>query len=229
MIEDKDYNVSDNVIRDAFIVFMCVLTLTGCQTPAPEDPAAPEVISTTSNEAISTLLAKAETALANNRLTTPIDDNAYLWYLQVLAIDTQHESANTGISDIVEKYLSWAISNSDTGSAARAFDYLSKAKSVDESHPSIAAVEAYLSSKTTIRTARFPIDRTQLREKNTYIQSKLYEIAEEIDRLEASIVIHAPTDSLGRWIYQKLNSNTGSRISAIFEISNNPQIVLQYE
>ena len=87
MIEDKDYNVSDNVIRDAFIVFMCVLTLTGCQTPAPEDPAAPEVISTTSNEAISTLLAKAETALANNRLTTPIDDNAYLWYLQVLAIE----------------------------------------------------------------------------------------------------------------------------------------------
>jgi len=229
MIKDKDYNVSDNVIRNMFIVFVGVFTLVGCQSPAPKEPAAPEVITITTNEAISTLLAKAETAFANNRLTTPLDDNAYLWYLQVLAIDTHHESANIGISDIVEKYLSWAIANSDTGSVARAFDYLNKAKSVDESHPSIAAVAAYLSSKTTVRTARFPIDKTQLRAQNAEVQSKLREIAEEIDRLDASIVIYAPTDGLGRWIYQKLNANTGSRISAIFEISDKPQIVLQYE
>lgn len=226
MIKHKDYNVSDNVIRN---VFVAVFTLAGCQSPAPQEPTVPEVISIPPNEVISTLLAKAETALANNRLTTPINDNAYLWYLQVLAIDTHHESANIGISDIVEKYLSWAISNSDTGSVARAFDYLNKAKSVDESHPSIAAVEAYLSSKTTLRTARFPIDKIQPREKNVEAQSKLREIAEEIDRLDASIVIYAPTDGLGRWIYQKLNANTRSRIRAIFEISNSPQIVLRYE
>lgn len=229
MIKDKDYNVSDNLIRNVFIVFVGVITLTSCQSPAPKQPAAREVLSITSNEDISTLLAKAETALANNRLTTPIDDNAYLWYLQVLAIDTHHESANMGISDIVEKYLSWAISNSDTGSVARAFDYLNKARSVDENHPSITAVEAYLASKTTTRTARFPIDKTQLREKNVEVQSKLREISEEIDRLDASIVIYAPSDDLGRWIYQELNGNTESRVSAVFEINSNPQIVLQYE
>jgi len=229
MIEDRDHNFSDNITRATFIVILGLVALSGCQSPTREQPPAPEVVSTASNETVSKLLARAETAFANNRLTTPIDDNAYLWFLQALAIDTHNKAANTGISDIVEKYLSWAISNSDTGSAQRAFDYLNKAKSVDETHLGIAAVEVYLNAKTTIHTARFPINDTQLRQKNAVTQSKLREIAEEINRLDASIVIYAPTDNLGRWIYQQLNNNTRSRISAVFESSNNPRVVLQYE
>ena len=57
---------------------------------------------------------------------------------------------------------------------------------------------------------------------------RMQEIAEEIDRRNADIVIQAQNDSEGRWIYKHLNSYSVDRIRATFEISGSPQVILHY-
>ena len=227
--------VSDNLKHFLFTVssliwyVICAGFLTACSTPTPNGAnQTMSIVKPVPDKRIQELLSLAEYAFDRNRLTTPIDDNAYLWYLQVLAIDNNNANANHGIGDLVEKYLSWALDNSDTENFERAFDYIAKARSIDETHPNIAVVEAHVKSKTAVRVARFQIDKLQLRNKSARLKSQLREIAEEINRLDASVIIRAPSDSLGRWIYHQLNGLTRHRLSANFEISNSPQVTLNY-
>jgi len=227
--------VSDNLKHFLFTVssliwyVICAGFLAACSTPTPNgvtqtDP----IVKPVPDNRIQKLLFLAEYAFDRNRLTTPVDDNAYLWYLQVLAIDNKNTHANRGIDDLVEKYLSWALDNSDTGNFERAFDYIAKARSIDDTHPNIAAVEAHVTNRTALRIVRFPIDKLQLRNKSEKVKSQLREIAEEINRLDASVIIRAPSDSLGRWIYHQLNGSAHHRVSATFEISSSPQVTLNY-
>ena len=72
-----------------------------------------------------------------SRLTTPIEDNAYYRYLQVLAIDPTNEDANTGISNIVEEYLDWSLESVANRNFRAATNYLNTARSVDDTHPNI--------------------------------------------------------------------------------------------
>lgn len=53
---------------------------------------------------INELLAQAEQALSNNRLTVPSGDNAYLYYQKVLALDPGNAQARDGMQRILERY-----------------------------------------------------------------------------------------------------------------------------
>lgn len=111
------HNVSlliEAVPQKQFIIMLFIVasTLCACQMkkvsllePEPGASIAPVEV----DPRIFSLLAKAEAAFAEDRLTTPLDDNAYLRYLQVLSIDPDSEKANQGIANIVEKYLAWSI------------------------------------------------------------------------------------------------------------------------
>ncbi|HAK53645.1 MAG TPA: hypothetical protein DCM54_17340 [Gammaproteobacteria bacterium] len=224
--------VSDNLKHFLFSVFSLIIgacVVSACSTNPPNEIIQTQPIDEpgTANR-IEEFLLLAEEAFSRDRLTTPVNDNAYLWYLQALAIDNENAAANHGISDIVERYLSWALDRSDAGDFESAFDYIGKAKSIDDTHPNISAVEAHVASKTALRVAHFPISKNQLVNKSESLKSQLLEIAEEINRLEANVIIRAPSDSLGRWIYQQLNEFAHNRVSATFEISNSPQVTLNY-
>ena len=195
------------------ILFIVASTLSGCQmrtiSPEEQDPStAPAEV----DPRIIPLLAKADEAYIEDRLTTPLDDNAYLRYLQVLSIDPDNEKANQGIANIVEKYLAWSIENVYQARYRRARDFLNKARSVDEDHPNIAAVENMVNTYASGRTQTFELSRksTELRDSQTV--STLGSIAAEISKHQATVVIEAPSDATGRWIYQQLNEATKERV-----------------
>ena len=170
----------------------------------------------------------AKNAFARQRLTTPYNDNSYLWYSLVLARDPYNIDAQHGISDIVEQYLTWALETFEADNLARSLDYIAKAKSVDETHPSISSLEANIVNRSSIRETNFIINQKQLSLSEDSVKVRMQEIAEEIDRRNADIVIQAQNDSEGRWIYKHLNSYSVDRIRATFEISASPQVILHY-
>ena len=188
--------VSDNLKHFLFSVFsliICACVVSACSTNPPNETVQTQPIDEPETEnRIEELLFLAEEAFSRDRLTTPVNDNAYLWYLQVLAVDNENVAANHGISDIVERYLSWALDRSDAGDFESAFDYIAKAKSIDDTHPNISAVEAHVASKTALRVAHFPISKHQLVNKSDALKGQLLEIAEEINRLDASVIIKSP-------------------------------------
>jgi hypothetical protein len=211
------------------LLLVLISILPGCQLEkvSPEEaviPSTPVKI----DPRILPLLSMAEEAFVENRLTTPLEDNAYLRYLQVLSIDPDNEKANQGIADIVEKYLAWSIENVSLARYRRARDYLNKARSVDENHPNIAAVENMVNSYASGRTQTFELSRKSAEQKDADTASRLRAIAAEISRHDATIVIEAPSDATGRWIYQQLNEATEMRVKARFEMTSRVRIHLYY-
>ncbi|MBQ75394.1 MAG: hypothetical protein CMQ20_10290 [Gammaproteobacteria bacterium] len=212
-------------------VLFAVLTLGGCQLEtikpeAPPEPAAPVEI----DPRILPLLAQAEQAFTDNRLTTPLEDNAYLRYLQVLAIDPDNDKANQGIAAIVEKYLAWSIENVYQARYKRARDFLNKARSVDETHPNIPAIENMVKSYASGRSKTYELPRKSAQMRDSKALSKLQQIAVEISKNQATatIAIEAPSDAIGRWIYQQLNEATVERVRARFEITSRVRVHLFY-
>ena len=212
-------------------IVIAVMSLVGCQLettkPAPlSEPVVPIAI----DPRISPLLAKAEQAFSNNRLTTPLDDNAYLRYLQVLSIDPDNETADQGIAAIVETYLAWSIENVYQARYRRARDFLNKARSVDETHPNIPAIEKMVNSYASGRSKTYELSRKSTQQRDSQAVSKLQLIAAEISKHQATatIAIEAPSDSIGRWMYQQLNEATEERVRARFEITSRVRVHLFY-
>ena len=116
----------------------------------------------------------------------------------------------------------------ETGTLELSLGYIAKAKSVDETHPSISSLEANIVNRSSIRETSFVINQKQLSLREDSVKIRLQEIAEEIDRRKADIVIQAQNDSEGRWIYKQLNSYSIDRIRATFELSASPQVILHY-
>jgi hypothetical protein len=203
--------------------------LVSCQTSSPEQQIAdPSRVTLQENQKVQSLLAAADLALEENRLTTPLDDNAYLKYLQVLAIEPGNKPADQGIANIVEKYLAWSMDAVYSGQYRKATDYLNKAKSVDENHPNIESVTNLISSYLEGGRKTFVLSRTEIEEKNSETLKTLKLIAADITKFDARVVIEAPSDPAARWIYQQLNQATIERVSARFEMTSRVRIHLFY-
>lgn len=195
-------------------------------TTAPK-PAAPQI--DPNAETIRELLKAGREALANNRLTTPDDDNAYLRYLQVLGLQPDNPQALLGMADIADKYLDWALQEASRGQYKVANDLVSKARSVDENHPGIAPVQVLIADQARAHIVDYPLPALSLaklaaQEDLTDLASadgqQLDAIARHIERTRATIIIYAPSDIMGRKIYQYLNLATAERIRAQFEYSD---------
>ncbi|MFP6806959.1 MAG: hypothetical protein VB957_07230 [Pseudomonadales bacterium] len=211
------------------IALAIVLGASSCETIKPvEEPAPSSRPVKVEDPRIRILLAQAEQALFNDQLTTPLDDNAYYRYLQVLSIDIDNELAEQGIANIVETYLAWSIQKIESRQFRRATDFLNKARSVDENHPNIASVENMLKSQVQGTSLSFSLSRLEVQQKSVSSVASLQSIAQDIARLHASIIIEAPTDEMGRWIYQQLNEASLERVRAQFELTNRVRIHLSY-
>ena len=93
-----------------------------------------------SDESIPDLLYEALQALSQDRLLTPVDNNAHARFKRVLARDPQNELALQGLQDIVKRYLQLSQGSMRRGLFDEAHSMLDKARFVDASHPQIAIV-----------------------------------------------------------------------------------------
>ncbi len=238
MMSPHYYTAKDKSPLMTGFVLIVLVILTGCETtpvPAVTSPAAPAPTIVKTNvekrkaeSRIPAWLAAAEIALMNEQLTTPLEDNAYFRYLQVLSVDPQNEAAEQGIANIVDKYLDWSIQSVEMGRYHLATDYLNKARSVDENHPNIATVESMIEFHVNGNQKSFAFSRNSIQNKEPAVISELKTIASDISSFKASIVIEAPSDEMGRWIYQQLNESAKERVQARFEMTSRVRIHLFY-
>jgi|TARA_B100001971_G_scaffold86657_1_gene80109 hypothetical protein len=223
-----DYRILFPIFIIVALLSACVLPPARKLTPIPK-PLPPTIAEKKDQEQITPLLDEAYLAFEDNRLTTPLDDNAYYRYLQVLSIDPENASANQGIAEIVEKYLEWAISSAEQETFKKAIDYLNKARSVDESHPNIPSVAKLIANLRSINRKTYPLSIDALNNGRPRLIEALHSIAMQAEEHNAMVVITARNDQEGRWIYQQLNDATPRRIRATFELGRNPRIRLLYK
>lgn len=237
-MNQRYYTIIDKSPLVTGFVLTVLIILTGCETipvPIATPPAAQAATIVTTKveprkveKRIPALLAAADIALMKEQLTTPLEDNAYFRYLQVLSVDPQNEAAEQGIANIVDKYLDWSIQSVEMGRYHLATDYLNKARSVDENHPNIATVESMIEFHLNGNQKSFAFSRDSIQDKEPAVISELKTIAGDISSHKASIVIEAPSDEMGRWIYQQLNESAQERVQARFEMTSRVRIHLFY-
>ena len=91
-------------------------------------------------EKINQYLAKAENNIAEFNLTTPLDDNAFIQYQAILAIDPDNIKANLGLQRIIKVYT-WLISDAiEEQQFHRARIYLERAEAIQPNMPELQSL-----------------------------------------------------------------------------------------
>jgi MSHA biogenesis protein MshN len=79
---------------------------------------------------ISDLLQQAERAMVMDRLTTPVEDNAYAYYQKILSMSADNTDAKEGLDKIAQRYLTKAQEQAQLGNLSQAEALLQRARFV---------------------------------------------------------------------------------------------------
>jgi hypothetical protein len=186
------------------------------------------VIERPHKDEIQRLLLEARDALDTNRLTTPVEDNAYYRFVRILSFEPDNPQALLGLTEIVEQYIAWAIDHAQQRNFTAARNYLNKAKSVDQFHPNIQAVENLIEKGRSSSPETIVLSQMQVAARGESLAEELQLLGQRVIDLSATVIIIARSDAQGRWIYQQLNRRSSSRIRAHIEFGERPQIQLVY-
>lgn len=184
----------------------------------------PEVIRTM---VIADILYEASKALEDNRLMVG-RGNAYDLFNEVLDIAPDNEVAQTGISEIVERYIELARNAIRVGQFDQAATYLDRAAMIEPQH---AALEQTRQSLQTARDQQgefFALDEQQLRNRSLELMVELGEIGQYLKENELMFLITARTDEEARWIYRVMRESVGgSRLRGNVALGDQPGIRVQ--
>jgi hypothetical protein len=195
---------------------------------------------TTSEQLTQHLIEKGEGALAAERLLTPVEDNANLYFQAALGRDPGNYRAILGISAIVDVYTQWAWESALRREYARSSRYMDSAKSVNPEDPAIeemtsrisdlqkrraqvAKVSKKQSSQPSSKEAPKPLTEGQyLLPKTLFsmtedeIISHIQPIIDKVAQADRPLAIYWPNDKEARLIYQIINSRvTEFRVRAM--------------
>jgi hypothetical protein len=166
-------------------------------------------------------------ALNANRLLTPPETSAYRYFSQVLAIDPANAVAKQGIQDIVAKYLQLAEQAGRQGQFESAKTFLSRAEQIDSFHMGIAPARASLQAEMNSTDLVMGINAGELARQSPALVSQLEEIAIKARDSGAFVLITAPNDTQGRWIYAQMQTAVqGHRLRGNIELGETPTIRL---
>ncbi|MEO9273866.1 hypothetical protein ABFY09_03320 [Marinomonas sp. 5E14-1] len=182
------------------------------------------------------LIERGEQALSAQRLLTPEEDNANLYFQAALGRDPRNFRATQGIANIVEVYTSWAWASAVGRDYKQADRYLGLARSVNPEDPLIEEMTVQIRDLKTRRTeeAQYRVrqattansnDKTAGQNEEESVQKGVYTLPEtlfslsdeeiinkvqpiidEVAKTEQSIAIYWPNDKEARLIYQIINS-----------------------
>lgn len=220
----------------------------GCQNPArqsepPEttsQPSVPAEVAGTDLEEearrerhrrrIADWLYEGLRAMREDRLMTPPDESAHAWFSRVLALEPDNELALEGIRDIAARYVELAELSARQGQFDNAERFLRRAALVDPDHPRIEAGRERLALERQRTHSVHPLDAGAVARQNAG------PLLSELDRIEELltgnmdslyVLITAPNDDQGRWIYGLLRERLGvQRLPGDIEIGGQPSIRL---
>ena len=115
------------------------------QSDAPAGEGAPS---------IETLLAQAQAALEDYRLTVPANNNALYFYSQVLAQDPNREEALRGLERIAGRYAGLVRAEIDRGNDEKARKYLQRGLQVQANHAELLLQKSELQAREQDREAQ---------------------------------------------------------------------------
>jgi serine/threonine-protein kinase PpkA len=134
-----------------------------------------------SQRQVQQLLEEAGKALTENRLTSPVDDNAYDKFQSVLALDPSNKKAMEGVKTIAANYLGQAKEQAAGKNFVRARALVAAAIQIDSQHPGLAsAQQAILDAEEAKRQGEL-----KLAQKEAQSEAKLLRQQEEEKRARA--------------------------------------------
>lgn len=170
---------------------------------------------------IGDLLYDALRALEQDRLLTPVDDNAHQRYQRVLAFDPANALALEGLRNIVARYLELAAEAGRQGRFDDAMEFIERARFVDQEDPAIT--EAWLVLQADMRSGDqvYRLNPRELAARSSVIQDELAQIARRARQDNAFFLITAPNDEQARWIFSVMREAVdGFRLRGNIEIGN---------
>lgn len=216
-------------IRSAFISL--ALLLSGCAT-APVTPVDRQGAAELSQQQlISTLLQQAERDIAVDRLMWPHGNNAYEKFLAVLQLVPDNTQAQTGIQQILIRYIELGREALGKNKLPKARAFLAQAKKLDKSNPLVQELQRSLvqaeAQQSTGKGKEYAMDRAALSAKADSIKQMLASVARRVIKTDETVMIVARNDAEGRWIYRQLRSEAqGYRIRGDIRIESSPRILL---
>lgn len=166
-------------------------------------------------------------ALRADRLMTPAEDSAYRHFSRALAIDPGNTVALDGIQEIVQRYLQLADTASRQGQFDNAESFLRRAAQVDSRHSGIEAAYGNLEAERNRTHSVHSLDLRELRNREVALTRQLQELARVVVDVNAFVLITAPNDEMGRWIYAQLQEALPDyRIRGDIEIGAQPTVRL---
>lgn len=169
------------------------------------------------------LIELGEIALAAERLLTPVDDNANLYFQAALGRDKGNFRATQGIANIVDIYTEWAWGAAKARNYQKAERYLEDARSVNPEDPLIVEMTSRIidlktQRKRTVKQKQKAPEPVELKEGQYLLPKTLFSLTEDeiiseiqpiIDAVAKTgqpLEIYWPNDKEARLIYQIINS-----------------------
>lgn len=225
---------------------LCALLLlfaVGCETPARqvvyapqeaplEQAPAPVIAPVIDDEErqrrfIADILYDGMRALRADRLMTPPADSAYHYFSRALAFEPGNTVALDGLQDILQGYLQLASTASRQGQFANAELFLRRAAQVDQTHPGISVGRAAIERERQRTHSVHTLNAGELRNRQPALTQQLRELAGVVASVDAFVLITAPNDEMGRWIYAQLQDALDSyRVRGDIEIGEQPTVRL---
>lgn len=235
-----------------FLMILMPILCVGCKTmetqpnspSASQDPiiAPPPPVKAPSprQSLIEKLISQGEKALMANRLTVPMEDNAYDRFTAVLMLEPSNETAQAGLQEIASVMAARVSESTSRGKWSLADMALSEFSIYFPSHSLVSKLQAELNvarrqakqvqqrrdvSENVIET--ISLDKALLNERSDSIQNTLKQIAQRLSESNESVLIYARNDAEGRWIYRIMKEEVaGYRIRGDIRISRNPSLKL---
>lgn len=122
-------------------VLATAMLLAGCESleesdwvpdywPWQDAEATPDPAATARRQNVDQLIAKGDLAFTKDRLSTPANDNALMYYREALKIDPANKDAVKGLTHVSKRFRKLARTAHDNGNDAQARKYLGLAESV---------------------------------------------------------------------------------------------------
>ena len=86
-------------------------------------------------------LLRAEVAMDANKLTTPMEDNAYLYYQEVIRLDPAHDEALRGLAEIANRHADLAEEAIQRFQYVKAEHYVNEGLRVQPDNPRLVALQ----------------------------------------------------------------------------------------
>lgn len=182
----------------------------------------------TPQQLIADLLFEGLQALDQDRLLTPVDNNAHARFKRVLAYDPDNKLALEGLESIVLRYVELADGAIRQGLFDQAHLFLDRARFVDPTHRAIVAAESRLQSEQDSGDLFFDLDAGQIAARSEAVQEELAEIARQARDHEAFFLITAPNDEQARWMFSVMrDAVSGYRLRGNIELAARHSIRLR--